>query len=146
MSVHPIPGASYHALDSVPLFVFSDIDLEAEGSSDPHTLSQQNKQRFPLLNHTPSSTTLCRRGPPVMLILLLLCCLAFVVSAFMGTSANLFLLPDVPESQAWLANQLSVISQSQSYKSFVEENHKGALEILYACHGFYHSFLTQILG
>jgi hypothetical protein len=121
MSVHPIPGASYHTLDTAPLFLFSDVDLEAEPSHPPSK------------EHSPPTKSLRRPcAPPVLLVLLLLCCLAFVVSAVTKVSADRSLLLDVPESQTWLAKQLTFTFQLQPYKSLIEENYKGALEILYA--------------
>jgi hypothetical protein len=135
MSVHPLPGASYHTIDTVPLF---DIDLEAEASPYFNRFSQKNiytsKERLPLLDQIPSSRTVRRRAPPVMLVLLMLCCLAFVVSAYAERVANHLLLSDVSATHAhgWLPNHVSAAFRSQSYSTSVEENIEGALDILYA--------------
>jgi hypothetical protein len=139
MSVHPLPGASYHTIDT-PLFACSDVDLEAKGSSDPRTLPIYTSNS-PLPGQTPSIRTLRCRGPPVVLVLLLFCCFAFVVSAFTGLPANRSLLPDVPESHAWSENHISAAFRSQPYRSLVEENHEGALEILYAYYRVAHLLL-----
>ncbi|KAH9979588.1 hypothetical protein BGW80DRAFT_605912 [Lactifluus volemus] len=132
MSVHPLPGASYHTIDTVPLF---DIDLEAEAS--PHfNLPEKNiytsKERLPLLDQIPSSRTVRRHAPPVMLVLLMLCCLAFVVSAYAERAANHLLLCEVSatHAHAWLPNHVSAAFRSQSYGTSVRENIDGALEIL----------------
>jgi hypothetical protein len=136
MSVHPLPGASYHTIDTTPLF---DIDLEAEASPHFNHFPQKNiytsKERLPsLLDHIPSSRTVRHRAPPVMLVLLLLCCLAFVISAYTERTVNHLFLCDVSASHAhaWLPNHISATFQSQPYRLSVKENIEGALEILYA--------------
>lgn len=134
MSLRPLPGASYHTVDANPLFTSLDFDLEATGSSDARILSKDHihtsEDRPSPLTQTPSSRTSNRRGPPVLLALLLLCCLAFVASAVTGLPTNRVLFPDVPEGHARLANYIPVMFQAQPYRSLVEANYEGALEIL----------------
>jgi hypothetical protein len=134
MSVHPLPGASYHTINTNPLF---DIDLEAEASPHFNHFPEKNiytsKERLPLLDQILSSRTACRRAPSVMLVLLMLCCLAFVVSAYAERAADHLLLSDVSatHAHAWLPNHFSAAFRSQSYSTSVKENIEGALEILY---------------
>ena len=147
MSLRPLAGASYHTIDTVPLFTYPDVDLEATGSSDAYKHHIYTyKGRHSPLNQTPASRTSHRRGPPVLLVLLLLCCLAFVATALTGYPTNRVLhLPDVPEGHARLANNISAVLQVQPYRSMVEANYEGALEILYVYHRCAFVFLTAYL-
>jgi hypothetical protein len=150
MSVYSLPGASYHTIDTTPLF---DIDLEAEPSSDFKPFPRKNiytsKERLPsLLDHIPSSRTVRHRAPPVVLVLLILCCLAFVISAYAERAANHLLLSDMSASHAhvWLSNHVSAAFRSESYRSSVKENIEGALEILYAYTHRYASDFRRLLN
>jgi hypothetical protein len=86
MSVRPLPGASYHTLDTVP-HSFADDDLEAVGSLNaPEPYKEQSypsSKSTPFLDQTPDRRERNRHGLPVLLAILVFFCLAFTASAFL---------------------------------------------------------------
>src|SRR6267154_3796591 len=127
MSSRPLPGASYHTLETI-LHSFANADLEAVGSlesleSPSEKKSRSSDESTPLLESRVHN----RRGLPMLLALLLFFCLAFTASALLGYSASRWLMPDVPDRHVSIADQLSSAFQAQSYRTLVNEYHNGAL-------------------
>jgi hypothetical protein len=133
MTVRPLPGASYHTLETV-LHSFANVDLEAVGSLNacdpPEKDSSSSNESTPLLDPTPDSRERSHRGLPLLLSILVFFCLAFTASAFLGYSAQRWLLPDVPDRHASIANHLSSAFQAQSYRTLVNENYDGVLSTM----------------
>lgn len=129
MSSRPLPGASYHTLESIH-HSFANVDLEAVGSLD----SPSEKKSFPSDESTPllESRVHNRNGLPMLLALLVFFCLAFTASAFLGYSASRWLMPDVPDRHVSTADHLSSAFQAQSYKTLVNEYYNGALVMMCA--------------
>jgi hypothetical protein len=130
MPVRPLPGASYHTLETV-LHSFANVDLEAVGSFNAPEPSEKqshpSNESTPLLDQTPDSRERNRRGLPLLLVILVFFCLAFTASAFLGYSAHRLLMPDVPDRHASIAEHLSSALQAPSYRMLVNENYDGAL-------------------
>jgi hypothetical protein len=131
MTVRPLPGASYHTLETV-LHSFANVDLEAVGSLNAYESSSEKKshpsnESTPLLDETSDSRVRNRHGLPMLLALLVFFCLAFTASAFLGYSAHRWLMPDVPDRHASIADHLSSALQAQSYRTLVNDNYEGAL-------------------
>jgi hypothetical protein len=130
MPVRPLPGASYHTLETV-LHSFANVDLEAVGSFNAPEPSEKqshpSNESTPLLDQTPDSRERNRRGLPLLLVILVFFCLAFTASAFLGYSAHRLLMPDVPDRHASIADHLSSALQAPSYRMLVNENYDGAL-------------------
>jgi len=142
MSVRPLPGASYHTLDSV-FFSFTHVDPEvADPSPDTtpsHPPSEKNNfnssqgGRKPPINQVP-----CPRGrhsyrlwrPPVVLSVIVLCCLAFVASAIWEYAFDYIPLVNVPERHAPLAARLSAAFRTQPYRTPVNEYSNNAREMI----------------
>jgi hypothetical protein len=128
MSSRPLPGASYHTLETL-LHSFANVDLEAVGSLE--TLeSPSEKKSHPSDESTPlllESRGRIRHGLPMLLSLLVFFCLAFTASAFLGYSASRWLMPDVPDRHVSVADYLSSAFQAQSYRTLVNEHYNGAL-------------------
>src|SRR6266852_1454156 len=130
MSSRPLPGASYHTLETI-LHSFANADLEAVGSLD--TLESPSEKNSPSSDEsTPLLKSRVRnhRGWPLLLELLVFFCLAFTASAFLGYSASRWLMPDVPDRHASIADHLSSVFQAQSQKTLVNEYYNGALVTL----------------
>jgi hypothetical protein len=132
MSSRPLPGASYHTLETI-LHSFANVDLEAVGSleslespSEKMPLSSSDEST-PLLE---SSRVRIRHGLPMLLALLLFFCLAFTASALLGYSASRWLMPDVPDRHVSMADHLSSSFQAQSHRTLVNEYYNGALEMM----------------
>jgi len=133
MPVRPLPGASYHTLETI-LHSFANVDPEAVGSLNAYGPSEKqgylSEERTPLLSQPPSAAAArYRRGPPVLLLLILFFCLAFVASAFLGYSPHHFPLSYVPDRHAPLADYLASALQAQSYRTLVNENYDTALKL-----------------
>jgi hypothetical protein len=142
MSVRPLPGASYHTLDTV-FFSFAHVDPEAADPSPDTTpthrpsekndfISSQGGRKSPV-NQVPSprgrhSYRLGR--PPVLLSAIVLCCLAFIASAFWEYASFHFPLFNVPECHAPLAARLSAAFRTQSYRTPVNEYSNNAREMM----------------
>ncbi|KAF8466067.1 hypothetical protein DFH94DRAFT_781616 [Russula ochroleuca] len=130
MPVRPLPGASYHTLETV-LHSFANVDLEAVGSFNAPEPSEKqshpSNESTPLLDQTPDSRERNRRALPLLLVILVFFCLAFTASAFLGYSAHRLLMPDVPDRHASIAEHLSSALQAPSYRMLVNENYDGAL-------------------
>jgi len=130
MTVRPLPGASYHTLETV-LHSFANVDLEAVGSLNacdpPEKDSSSSTESTPLLDPTSDSRERSYRGLPLLLSILVFFCLAFTASAFLGYSAQRWLLPDVPDRHASIADHLSSAFQAQSYRTLVNENYDDVL-------------------
>jgi hypothetical protein len=127
MSSRPLPGASYHTLETI-LHSFANVDLEAVGSletleSPSEKKSHPSDESMPLLE----SRVRIRHGLPMLLSLLVFFCLAFTASAFLGYSASRWLMPDVPDRHVSVADHLSSAFQAQSYRTLVDEHYNGAL-------------------
>jgi len=133
MTVRPLPGASYHTLETAVLHSFANVDLEAVGSLNAYDLPSEKKshpsdESTPLLDQSPESRAARNRhGLPMLLAILVFFCLAFTASAFLGYSAHRLLMPDVPDRHTSIADQLSSVLQAQSYRTLVNENYDGAL-------------------
>lgn len=130
MPVRPLPGASYHTLETV-LHSFANVDLEAVGSLNVSDPSEKPSTEFtPLLDptkdQTPDSRERNRRGLPLLLTIIVFFCLAFTASAFLGYSANRLLMPDVPDRHASIADHLSSALEAPSYRTLVNEKYEGA--------------------
>jgi hypothetical protein len=133
MSSRPLPGASYHTLETI-LHSFANVDLEAVGSletlespSEKRPLSSSSDESTPLLENSRARN---RHGLPMLLALLLFFCLAFTASALLGYSASRWLMPDVPDRHVSIADHLSSAFQAQSQKTLVNEYYNGALEMM----------------
>ena len=130
MSSRPLPGASYHTLETI-LHSFANVDLEAVGSlesleSPSEKKSSSSDESTPLL----VSRVRNHHGLPMLLALLVFFCLAFTASAFLGYSASRWLMPDVPDRHVSVADQLSSAFQAQPYRTLVNEYYNGALAIM----------------
>jgi hypothetical protein len=139
MSVRPLPGASYHTIDTF-FHSFDHPDLEAAPVHDTSSYGPSEKSLFDgerkyQADARPphfSSGGRRYRGPPVLLSIIVLCCLAFVASAFWEHSPGRLPLPDVPDRYASLANRLSSAFRTQSsFKTLVDGHYDGALEMMY---------------
>ena len=132
MAVRPLPGASYHTLDTV-FHSFADVELEATGSLNacdpPEKNSCLSNESTPLLDPTPDNGKRSRRGLPLLLSIIVLFCLVFTASAFLGYPTHRRLVPDVPDRHASTAqaDHLSSALEAQSYRALVNENYDGAL-------------------
>ena len=130
MAVRPLPGASYHTLDTV-FHSFGDVELEATGSLNacdpPEKDSCLSNESTPLIDPTPDNRKRSRRGLPPLLSILVLFCLVFTASAFLGYPTHRRLVPDVPDRHASMADHLSSALEAQSYRALVNENYDGAL-------------------
>jgi hypothetical protein len=130
MTVRPLPGASYHTLETV-LHSFANVDLEAVGSLNacdpPEKSPSPSNETTPLLDSTLDSREGSRRGLPLLLSILVFFCLAFTASAFLGYSAHRWLMPEVPDRHTSIADHLSSALEAQSYRAQVNENYDGAL-------------------
>ncbi len=128
MSARPLPGASYHTCDAI-LHSFGGVDFEAVGSLELETLDSHSEEKS---HSSDESTPLLeskahnRHGYP-MLLALLVFCMAFTASAFLGYSPSRWLMPDVPDHHASIADQLSSAFQAQSYRTLVNEYYNDAL-------------------
>lgn len=130
MSSRPLPGASYHTLETI-LHSFANVDLEAVGSlesleSPSEKLPPSSDESTPLLE----SRVRTRYELPMLLALLFFFCLAFTASAFLGYSASRWLMPDVPDRHVSMADHLSSAFQTQSQRTLVNEYYNGALEMM----------------
>lgn len=130
MSSRPLPGASYHTLETI-LHSFANVDLEAVGSlesleSPSEKLPRSSDESTPLLE----SRARTRHGLPMLLALLLFFCLAFTASAFLGYSASRWLMPDVPDRHVSIADHLSSAFQAQSQRTLINEYYNSALEMM----------------
>jgi len=130
MSSRPLPGASYHTLESI-LLSFADVDLEAVGSLD--TLESPSEKKS--LSSDESTPLLKYRvryhhGWPLLLVLLVVFSVAFAASAFLGYSASRWLMPDVFDHHASIADHLSSVFQAQSQKTLINQYYNGALVTL----------------
>jgi len=140
MSVRPLPGASYHTIDTF-FYSFDHPDLEAATVDNTSSYGPSEKKFFDCLHErksqvsprSPHSSSGGRRyrAPPVLLSVIVLCCLAFIASAYWEHSPRLP-LPDVPDRHAPLANRLSSAFRTQSsFWTLVDEHYDGALEMTY---------------
>ncbi len=130
MSERPLPGASYHTLETI-LHSFANVDLEAVGSLE--TLeSPSEKKSSPFDEHTPllESRVHNRHGLPMLLALLVFFCLAFTASALLGYSASRWLMPDVPDRHVSIADHLSSAFQAQSHRTLVNEYYNDILVLM----------------
>lgn len=152
MSSRPLPGASYHTLETI-LHSFANVDIEAVGSLEtlespsekkPLSSSSSSDESTPLLENRRARN---RHGLPMLLALLLFFCLAFTASALLGYSASRWLMPDVPDRHVSIADHLSSAFQAQSQKTLVNEYYNGASEMMCVrvSHGFSHSPRVLIL-
>jgi hypothetical protein len=131
MSSRPLPGASYHTLETV-LHSFANVDLEAVGSLESLE-SPSEKKSSPSDESTPLLESRVRNhhhGLPMLLALLVFFCLAFTASALLGYSASRWLMPDVPDRHVSVADHLSSAFQAQSYRTLVNEYYNGALSMM----------------
>ncbi len=127
MSARPLPGASYHTLETI-LHSFANVDLEAVGSLETLESPSEKKPRSsdeftPLLE----SRVRNHHGLPMLLSLLVFFCLAFIASALLGYSASHWLMPDVPDRHTSIADHMSSALQAQSYRTLINEYYDGAL-------------------
>jgi hypothetical protein len=130
MSSRPLPGASYHTLETI-LHSFANVDLEAVGSLD--TLESPSEKKSLLSNEsTPllKSRVRNRHGLSMLLGLIVFFCFAFTASAFLGYSASRWLMPDVPDRHVSVADHLSSAFQEQSYRNLVNGLYNDALVTL----------------
>jgi hypothetical protein len=138
MSVRPLPGASYHTIDTF-FYSFDHPDLEAAAATD-NTASYRpsekkffecsNERKYHQVDPRSSSQGRRYRGPPVLLSVIVLCCLAFIASAYWEHFPRLP-LPDVPDRHAPLADRLSSAFRTQSpVRALVDEYYDGALEMM----------------
>jgi len=130
MSSRPLPGASYHTLETI-LHSFANVDLEAVGSLD--TLDSPSEKKSPPSDEsTPllDSRARIRHGLPMLLSLLVFFCLAFTASALLGYSATRWLMPDVPDRHVSIAHHLSSAFQAQSYRTLVNEYYNDAMVMM----------------
>lgn len=130
MSSRPLPGASYHTLETI-LHSFANVDIEAVGSLESSEYPSEKKplpsdESMPLLN----SRVRNHRGWPLLLAILVFFCLAFTASAFLGYSAGRWLMPDVPDRHVSIADHLSSVFHAHSHKTLVNEHFNGALVTL----------------
>ena len=145
MPVRPLPGASYHTLETI-LHSFANVDPEAVGSLNAYDPSEKqgysSEERTPLLSQPPFTPARHRRGLPILLFLILFFCLAFVASAFWGYSPHHFPLSYVPDRHEPLADYLTSSLQAQSYRMLVNENYDTALKMLFvpSSRRFAHAF------
>ena len=130
MSSHPLPGASYHTLETI-LHSFANVDLEAVGSLETLESPSEKKSR-PTDESTPllDSRVRSRHGLSMLLGLIVFFCLAFTASAFLGYSATRWLMPDVPDRHVSVADHLSSAFQEQSHRTLINEYYNGALVTL----------------
>jgi hypothetical protein len=142
MAVRPLPGASYHTLETI-LHSFANVDLEAVGSLHAYSPpseknSYSSNESTPLLDESSDSRVHSRQhGLPMLLALLVFFCLAFTASALLGYSTRLWLMPDVPDRHASIADYLSSALQAQSYRTLVNDNYDGALGTMCVHHFFF---------
>jgi hypothetical protein len=130
MSSRPLPGASYHTLETI-LHSFANVDLEAVGSLE--TLESPSEKKSPPSDEsTPllESRARIRHAWPMLLSLLVFFCLAFTASAFLGYSAGRWLMPDVPDRHVSIADHLSSAFQAQSHRTLVNEYYNGVLAMM----------------
>ncbi len=135
MSSRPLPGASYHTVETI-LHSFANVDLEAVGSLE--TLESSSEKSRSSNETTPllQSRVRNRVGLHMLLAVLAFFCLAFSASALLGYSASRWLMPDVPEHHASIAGYLSSAFQAQPYRTLVNEYYDGALVTMCARHFF----------
>ncbi|KAH9976980.1 hypothetical protein BJV74DRAFT_158114 [Russula compacta] len=133
MSACPLSGASYHTLEA-PLHSFDNVDPEALGSLDAYVSEKKfihsSNILMPLLDQHIATRRPDHRGPPILLALLIFSCLAFVGSAFWSCFPHRLPLPDVPDRHAPFVDYLSVALQTQPYRTLINENYDGALEMM----------------
>ncbi|KAI9450970.1 hypothetical protein F5148DRAFT_1240857 [Russula earlei] len=136
MLVRPLPGASYHTLETI-LHSFADVNPDAVGrlnSAYGHsekqgfTSASEENTRLPAPNLP--TTTRRRGGPPVLLTLILLFSMAFVASAFWEYTPSPFPLSHLPDRHALMADHLTSAFLSRPYRTLLNENYDGALKLL----------------
>jgi hypothetical protein len=130
MSSRPLPGASYHTLETV-LHSFANVDLEAVGSLESleplsEKISPRSGESTPLLEGRVRN----RHGLPMLLALIVFFCFAFTASALLGYSASRWLMPDIPVRHLSIADHLSSAFQAQSHRTLLNEYYNGALVMM----------------
>jgi hypothetical protein len=125
MSSRPLPGASYHTLETI-LHSFANVDLEAVGSLETLESSSEKRPR-PSDESTPllENRVRIRYGLPMLLGLIVFFCLAFTASAFVGYTAGRWLMPDVPDRHVSIADHLSSAFEEQSHFPWLNEYYNG---------------------
>ncbi|KAI0258131.1 hypothetical protein BC834DRAFT_1046049 [Gloeopeniophorella convolvens] len=125
MAHMPLPGASYHTMDSI----YALPDLEAATPLDAQLSEKTDSEKHAGPRHT-ASQPLPPVGKPVLLILLAFCCFALVASVLPETTP--YYSPaasPIPERHERVASHVSFALRTEMYNLWIQGAHDKALTI-----------------